>query len=140
MELPMAVAPVAVGKRGKRTLVGLGLSLLLVACYWFTPNVHSRLWSRRPASPVYKDENWGRLEEVRLTHRCVLKNSSLTLPLRHPCTDIPTLSALTPETFTLPTYRSEVSSTSLRSLLHRRIKMHYWNFVRKTLQGTRTIG
>ena len=64
--LRMAVAPAAISKRGKRTLIGLGLSLFLTACYWFFPSIHSPFRSRGPITPVYKDEQWGRLEEVRV--------------------------------------------------------------------------
>ena len=55
---------VPVSKRGKRTLLGLGLSLFLVSIYWYFPAPSS--WWSYDATPKFRDRDWSRFDEVSL--------------------------------------------------------------------------
>lgn len=51
-----------VPKRGKRTLVGLALSLFIVATYWYFPSRWFKVDNLN--TPRYVDNDWDRLDEV----------------------------------------------------------------------------
>jgi len=94
--------PVAVRRR--RTLIGLCLSLFLAACYWFFPHIHPLFVSRGPVAPVYNDERWGRLEEIRsliyfTTLSATSVNQNALLALREDDPSKYTEHRLTPYTF-----------------------------------------